>query len=341
MLKLLASFIIALNVVVNFFLASSDLTKDASKNEALLLFTPTPAIKQAATPAATASKKNNTAQVYQLPLQTDAYLITQFLPIFPLRNWNVGDPEIQAQTVLIYDTAQQEILYQKNDLNEQRPIASLTKLMTALVVLENADLNSFFKISQNAVQTEGEMGNLKVGEELTVKSLLYALLVNSSNDAAVALAENIPFPPSEETNQKFIELMNKKAASLNLKNTYFVDSSGLSPENYSSAWDISVMLQEVLKYPVLEEIMQTKEIDLHSVDGKFNHHLVNTDKLLGIIPEIIGGKTGYTEEAGNCMTAAFGSPNGQGMTITVLMDSPDRIGETKTLFEWTKKAFLW
>ena len=341
MLKLLASIIIALNVVVNFFLAGSILTKDASKNEAPLLFAPSPEIQQMATPEPIPTKENNASQAYQLPLQADTFLITRYLPIFPLRNWNIPEPEIQAKTALVYDTAHQEILYQKNDLYEQRPIASLTKLMTALVVLENTDLNSVFKISPNAVQTEGEMGNLRVGEELIVKSLLYALLVNSSNDAAVALAENIPFPPSEETEQKFIELMNKKAASLNLKNTYFVDPSGLSAENYSCAWDISVMLQEVLKYPVLEEIMQTQEIDLYSIDGKFNHHLVNTDKLLGTVPEIIGGKTGYTEEAGNCMTAAFWSPNGQGMTITVLMDSPDRIAETKTLFEWTKKAFLW
>ncbi len=341
MLKLLASILIILNPVVGFFIADSNLTKDASKNEALLLLARPQNVSREVAPSPTPILTPNSNHFYQLPLQADAFLITQYLPVFPLRNWNIPKPEIQAKTALVYDTTRQEILYQKNDLSERRPIASLTKLMTALVVLENADLNSVFKISKEAVQTEGETGDLIVNEELTVKSLLYMLLVSSSNDAAVALAENIPFPPTNKTEQKFVELMNKKAASLNLENTYFVDPSGLSPENYSCAWDISLMLQEALKYPVMQKIMQTGEIDLKSIDGRFNHHLVNTDKLLGVIPEIIGGKTGYTEEAGNCMAVAFKSPADDGIIIIVIMDSPDRAGETKTLFEWTKQAFLW
>lgn len=341
MLKLLASIIIALNPVVSFFITNPNLTQDASLNEAPLLFTPHPNTIQEIIPKPTPTPEINNNQFYKLPLQANAFLITQYLPVFPLRNWNVPDPAIEAKTALVYDTANREILFQKNDLYERRPIASLTKLMTALIILENADLNSVFKISKKAVQTEGEMGDLVVDEELTVKSLLYMLLVSSSNDAAMALAENIPFPPTDETEQKFVELMNKKTTSLELKNTSFADPSGLSPENYSCVWDIGRILQETVKYPALQEIIQTKEIDLRSADGRFNHHLVNTNKLLGIIPEIIGGKTGYTEEAGNCMAVAFKSPAGEGTIITVIMDSPDRAAETKTLFEWTKQAFLW
>ena len=330
MLKLLASILIALNPVVGFFTINSRLAQDASQKEA-------PLVIRAPINLQTA----NNGQNYKLPLEADTFLITKYLPIFPVRNWTVSDPTIQATTALVLDSARQEILYQKNGLHESHPIASLTKLMTALVAMENADLNSVFKISKEAVQTEGEMGDMVVGEKLTVKSLLYILLVSSSNDAAVALAENIPFPPNGDTKKIFVDLMNKKAVSLELKNTSFADPSGLDPNNYSSAWDISLMLKEALRYPLLQEVMQTKTIDLHSLDGRFNHHLVSTDKLLGVIPEIVGGKTGYTEEAGNCMTVAFRSPDNEGSIVIVVMNSPDRAAEIKSLFGWTKKAYLW
>jgi len=340
MLKLLATLIVALNPIVGFFAAGSNIVNDS------------PAITQEGMdqliPAFTVPSANP-IPAQKLPLPDDGFLSLQQLPLLPIRNWNIDDPDITAKTALIYDTGRQEFLFQKNGIYDAHPIASLTKLMTALVVTENAALADAFKISSSAVATEGEMGGLIVGETMTVKNLLYAMLVESSNDAAVALAENIPQPTttvsgqdtSANQTQKFIDLMNQKARSLHLKNTFFDDPSGLSPQNYSCAWDVARLLETAIQNQLLCAIMQTKSIDVRSVDGRFNHHLVNTNKLLGVIPEIIGGKTGYTEEAGNCMVLAVRPPDNDGEIIIVVMDSKNRLNETKNLFEWTKKAYLW
>ncbi len=270
----------------------------------------------------------------QLPLSADIFLASGKLPFFwPDRNFNIPEPAIEAKTALIYDTYYQSFLFQKNDISEPRPIASLTKLMTSLVVLDKVSPEKIFQVSRQAVETYGEMGKLNVGESISVKNLLAALLIESSNDAAIALAENI--------DPNFVSLMNEKAQKLGLKNSHFADPSGLDPKNVSSAQDMIKIMEEVLKYPLLQEIMQSPVWEFYSTDGAFFHRLINTNKLLGQIPEIVAGKTGYTEEAGNCMIIAAKSPNRQGFIISIIMASPDRLGESKTLIEWTKKAFLW
>ena len=277
----------------------------------------------------------STEQSYKLPVVNEAsiFLAAAQLPIMPFRNWNVSDPQIEAKTALVFDDFHRQILWQKNDIYEARPIASMTKLMTALVVMEKAKLDANFKVSKQAVETIGEMGDLQVGEEISVKNLLTAMLVASSNDAAVALAENVSL--------EFVYLMNKKAQELGLKNTAFVDPSGLDPNNRSSAWDLTIIMREALKYPELQQIMQTAVIDVRSADGKFNHHLESTDKLLGKVPNIIGAKTGYTEEAGNCMILAIKSAHEGDFDVIVVMDAKDRMAESEALAKWTQEAFLW
>ncbi len=315
MLQLLTSLLILLNPAIGFFAPSHAPIQDASQKETAFV----------------------NFDEYKLPLAENIFLAAQLITTYPIRNWNIPEPEITAKIALVFETSRQKILWQKNGLRESRPIASLTKLMTALVVMENTKLDDVFKVSKKAVETYGELGSLRVDEELTVKNLLYALLIESSNDAAVALAENI----KTKTGRDFVDLMNQKARAMGLVDTDFGDPSGLDPSNQSSAWDLNIIMQEVLKYRVLREIMQTKEIDFFSVDGKFNHHLTSTDKLLGKLPEIIGGKTGYTEEAGNCMALAWQAPNKQGVVISIIMDSQDRTAESEALLKWTRGAFLW
>lgn len=281
----------------------------------------------------TQETKQNSVQANRLPLAENIFLSAQILPINPIRNWNIADPEISAKTAIVFDTTRQMILFQKNGINDPYPIASLTKLMTALVVMDNAKMNNIFEVSKNAVNTNSEIGDLIVGEKLTVNNLLHILLMDSSNDAAVALAENI--------SSDFVKLMNEKAKTIGLKNTFYADPSGLDPENRSSAIDLTKIMQEAIKYPKLVEIMQTSAIDFASVDGKFQHHPRNTDKLLKEITGIIGGKTGYTEEAGNCMILATKSPDQNGIIITVVIDAKDRLAETKALINWTQQAFFW
>lgn len=314
MLKIIVSLLILINPAVGYFAKTEIANLDASKNEALF--------------------KNK-----KLPISEDnIFLAAELLPIYPIRKWTVADPEISnaSTTALVYETSHRLILFQKNDLTESRPIASLTKLMTGIVVIENADLDEVFTISKQAVATEGEMGNLKAEEQMTAKNLLYAMMVNSSNDAAVALSENL-----QSKGKNLVELMNEKARSLELKETYFLDPTGLNPENRSSARDLASLMQKALEYPLLSQMMRTPAIDISSADDKFHHHLTNTDKLLAEIPEVVGGKTGYTEEAGNCMVLAVTSPNGGGTLISVVMNANDRMKETKQLINWTKSAFFW
>ena len=273
----------------------------------------------------------------KLPLSENLFVSAQILlPDGPIRNWEIADPKISAKSVLIFDEKNHSALFEYNGIRESRPIASLTKLMTALVVMENAKTEEIFSVSQEAVNTEGIMGGFLAGESLTVKNLLSAMLIESSNDAAAALAENI----EKKSGRNFIDLMNKKAANMGLKDTSFADSSGLNPSNFSSAWELVKIMAEVLKQPILVEIMQTKQTSITSQEGD-KHILNNTNKLLGKIPQIIAAKTGYTEEAGNCMATAFAAPDGKSTVIVVVMDTPDRMAETSNLIKWTNKAYSW
>ena len=315
MLQILTSLLILLNPAIGFFAPSNAPIQNATRKEAAFI----------------------NLNDYKLPISENMFLASQLVPTYPIRNWNSPDPEITAKIAFVFETTRQRILWQKNGLRESQPIASLTKLMTALIVMENAKLDDVFTVSKKAVQTSGELGGLIVDERLTVANLLYALLVESSNDAAVALAENI----SAKTGKNFVDLMNQKAKVLGLTNTNFTDPSGLDANNRSSAWDLNRLMQEFLKYPILQKITQTTAFDFKSVDAKFSHHLTSTDKLLGQYPEIIAGKTGYTEEAGNCMILAWRTPNGQGIVISIIMDSRDRMAESEALLKWTKEAFLW
>lgn len=277
--------------------------------------------------------------------EADIFLASRKLPIFPVRNWKVPDPDLKAKIVLVYDLARKEILFEKNNINEKRPIASLTKLVTALVVLDNTKLDDIFEVSQAAAKTPYSRGKLQAGEKFTVRSLLYAMLVESNNAAAQVLAEGVDRKISSENESAnepgfFVALMNKKAQSLGLANTSFSDPSGLDEKNVSTAMELMKIMNEFLKHPVLTEITKTPSVDLISVDGQ-NRHFESTNKLLGRIPEIAAGKTGYTEEAGNCMILALRLPKEDGMIVTIVMEAGDRMAESETLINWTKKAFLW
>jgi D-alanyl-D-alanine carboxypeptidase (penicillin-binding protein 5/6) len=239
--------------------------------------------------------------------------------------------EVEAKSAIAMDAETGAIAYEKN-IQEKMPIASLTKLMTALVVLDKVDLESQVIISRNAVAAEGNKGNLKVDEKITVRNLLYLLLVNSSNDAAVALAEHIA--GSED---KFTGIMNKKAKALNLMNTQFANPTGLDEDgNYSTAYDLAKLAKHILDKPLLLEIIRIQSSDVFSVDGINIHHLSNTNKLLGKLPgiNIIGGKTGFTNQAGECLILAASRPENNQRVVFVILGSDDRFGEMEELVEW-------
>ena len=257
----------------------------------------------------------------------------------PFRNREVENLEIEAKStasVFINDNGGKRILFEK-EIDKKLPIASLTKLMTAFVVLENYDLSKEIKISKEAIEQEEDFGKLKLGKVFKVEYLLYPLLMESSNDAAFSLANDY----DGMTEEKFIELMNLKAQQINLENTFFINSSGLDldePErktNYSTVNDLIILTKELLKKPLIWEILSTSEFN------SYGPALNNTNELLGEIPEIIGGKTGYTEKSGGCFLLVLKAPKNKGYLINVILGSNDRFGEMRKLIDWTYKTYRW
>ncbi len=221
---------------------------------------------------------------------------------------------------------QYNILFSKNE-QERLPIASLTKLMATIIVLDNYDLDKKVTISDAAIAQEGEQGNLKMGEVMSVKNLLYITLIESSNRAAFALSEVVG-------PEKFIGLMNKKAKEVGLANTHFEDSTGLSEKSYSSAEDLvelSIYLFD--NYPLFREIVNLKEFDLY-VNGKLHHKLVSTNKFLGEITDVVGGKTGWTIFSKGCFMVIQQTPGSHSYFVNVILGANDRFLEMQKLIDW-------
>ena len=261
----------------------------------------------------------------------------------PIRDWNIVEPNIEAKAAIISTVTAREpfekekILYQ-NNIDQILPIASLTKIMTALIVLEKMNLEEIITISPEAIAGYGNKGGLVVNEKITVKDLLYLLLMESSNDAALALVEAYQnFFPGRES---FVELMNQKAEDLGLSKTYFVEASGYQPNNASTAREIIQLIKYSFSQPTLWEILRTPTITISSADGKINHYLVNTDELLNRLPNIIGGKTGYTEEAQGCLVLVISQSSSERL-ITVVLGAQERFLETERLINWANQAYRW
>lgn len=271
------------------------------------------------------------------------------LPDFlnPVRNWEVGELEVNSTVALaaeIDSKGNVKYLFRKLE-KEKMPIASLTKLMTALVVLKDYDLSQRVKISKKAFNQKEDRGELKEGDVFSAKDLLYITLIESSNDAAFALSEI-------KGEKEFVDLMNLEAKKLALRNTYFSNPTGLDPTystttptatiNYSTGEDLVKLIQHLLKnYPLVWEILSEKEYNLYTPKGDFHHKLETTNELLEEFPEIIGGKTGWTKRAGGCLISVLESPVNNKFLIILVLNSPNRFEETKKIINWTKKAYKW
>jgi D-alanyl-D-alanine carboxypeptidase len=207
--------------------------------------------------------------------------------------FDIDENVISAKNVLIKEI-NGETIYSKN-IEEKKPIASITKLMTALITFENyKNLKEKIKISEKIFENKSILENhtgLKNGDVMTLEDLLNISLISSSNIASLAIAENLGI-------EKFIELMNNKAKELNLKDTQFQDPIGISPQNVSTLKDLSVLTEYILKeYPLIFEfsIKPAFNIDKNRIVYNTNHLIEKYKKY------IIGSKTGFTEEAAGCL----------------------------------------
>ena len=275
-------------------------------------------------------------------LPSTAEIDAQF---FPIRNWSISEPEILAKSAIVINFKQNirnNVLFKKN-IEQILPIASLTKIMTAVITIENYSPEDIIKVSKDSVAVNGNDGGLINGEELKIKDLLYIMLVESSNDAAMALAKD----GGKINYDIFIDLMNQKAREIGLKNTYFIEPVGLDSKNESTVSELAILIEYALKNPLLSDILKTPEATIYSIDKKFIHNLISTNKLFGKIPVLIGGKTGYTEEAGGCMITFSNINNSSGeftksnYLITVILGSSQREEDTSKLIKWSQSAWIW
>ena len=238
-------------------------------------------------------------------------LLSSFsLPIYAM--------DTSAKGAVLIEGDSGKIIYEKNAYTPL-PMASTTKIMTGIVVIENCNnLDKKYKIPSQAIGTEGSSIYLKDGEELTIRELLYALLLESANDASVALA--ILTSSSVDC---FVEKMNEKACELGLKSTHFENPHGLDSENhYSSAYDLAILARYALKNPVFSEIVATKKMTIPLDNGSGTRVLINHNKLLRLYEGANGVKTGYTKRTGRCLVSSS-IKNGVWLIAVTLNDPND------------------
>jgi len=238
----------------------------------------------------------------------------------------VDADDVQSRAAVVMEASTGRILYAKNPNLRLLP-ASTTKLMTAIIALEEVNLSDVVRISKNVPLVAPLKAGFKEGDEVTIETLLYAALLKSANDAAVALAEAVA--GSEE---KFVYLMNRKAANMGLMDTKFINANGLpGPDQHITAFDLSIMMRYALRYPKLKEIIGTRVAEVSTEKGK-DLFLKNTNRLLWSDEDLIGGKTGYTRKARHCFVCAAERENET--VIVALLGSPSRVNlweETETL----------
>jgi len=238
--------------------------------------------------------------------------------------------DISAKAVFVADESLTKVLYEKNP-DRELPEASLTKLMTAVVVREHTKQDDVVEVTKDAVDTEGVAGNLRALERFTVFDLLKVMLIVSSNDAAVAFREYFAGQGLD-----LVALMNEKANELGMANTRFVNVDGLDAQGHrTTARDLAKLVSFSLHDDALWSILSERSDSVRSLNKKISHQLLSTNELLiHRIPGVRGGKTGYTQNALGCMIAVTDGVPGK---IIIVLGSHDRFNDTKTLVTFAQQ----
>jgi serine-type D-Ala-D-Ala carboxypeptidase (penicillin-binding protein 5/6) len=270
----------------------------------------------------------------------------------PIRINNVSDVKLWAGSSVAIDVGSGTILHYENG-RKRTQIASLTKMMTAVLVMEKIkNLNEEVTISKEALNVAGTVvgcptsnfcdGNrMYSGEKVKSVDLLKVMLMNSANDAATALGIHI----AGSTDQ-FVEMMNIKAKSLGLTDTHFCTPSGLEIDGeedkcYSSAYDIARVAAYSLRYDTIWNMMRIPEGQFFSTDGKYMHVLKNTDLLINTLPNCLGGKTGFTPLAGKSLLLGSTDATGKHEIISVVLNDEKRWDDMKFLVNWISQNYKW
>ena len=239
------------------------------------------------------------------------------------------EPKINSRSAVVIDRKSKAVIYGKNE-NVKKAMASTTKIMTAMVVIQNTNLNNTVEISKKSAGTGGSRLGLKLGDKITVKDLLYGLLLRSGNDCAVALAEYVA-----GSVQEFSNLMNQNAQMLGLNNTHFITPHGLDEEeHYTTAYELAVLTDYALNNEVFAQIVNTKSYTINI--NKNSKTLNNTNELLGNLNGVYGVKTGFTNGAGRCLVTSIKRGNLDVICVVLGADTKkDRTRDSAKLIEYT------
>ena len=243
------------------------------------------------------------------------------------------EPVIDSRAAVVIDKNSKRILFAKN-ANEKQAMASTTKIMTAIITIEHGNLNEMVEVSEKAGWTGGSRLGLKKGDKVTLRNLLYGLMLCSGNDAAVAIAEHIG-----GTVDGFIELMNEKAVSLGLKDTNFVTPHGLDDDNhYTTPYELALITEYALNIKEIKNIVNTQNAII-SING-YPKNIKNTNELLGVLNGVNGVKTGFTNNAGRCLVTSV-SRNGFDIICVVLGADTKKIRtkDSVTLIEYCYQKY--
>lgn len=243
------------------------------------------------------------------------------------------EPKINSRAAVVIDRKSKTILYGKNE-NIKKAMASTTKIMTAMVVIQNTNLSNIVEISKKAAGTGGSRLGLKTGDKITVNDLMYGLLIRSGNDCAVALAEYVGGSIEE-----FAKLMNQNAEMIGLENTHFVTPHGLDEEeHYTTAYELALITDYALNNPTFAQMVNTKTYTI-TING-YSKILNNTNELLGNLNGVYGVKTGFTNGAGRCLVTSVKRGNMDIICVVLGADTKkDRTKDSVKLIEYMFKKY--
>lgn len=252
-------------------------------------------------------------------------LLALTFSVFTVFIYSGNVPTVSAKSAALYEPSTKSFLYTKNE-NQRLPMASTTKIMTALLAIENLDPDEIIEIDERAVGVEGSSVYLKSGEAMQAIDLVYSLLLQSANDAAAALAIRI-----SGSIEDFAILMNEKAESLGLSDTSFKNPHGLDEDgHYTTAHDLAILTAAALENETFRTITSTYKKTLISSD--MQRLVVNHNKLLKTYEGCIGVKTGYTKKSGRCLSSA--AERGGKLLVAITINAPDDWRDHKAMLDY-------
>ena len=272
-------------------------------------------------------------------------LIIFIILINNLNVYAVEPPSINAKSAIVVEKNTEKIMYEKDAYNQNYP-ASVTKILTAILVIENCNLDDIVTVSQTAISSipsDYVVAPLFVGEQIRVEDLLYALMLKSCNDAAYALAEHVG-----GSNQGFADMMNKKAEEIGCKNTHFVNPNGIHNNNhYTTAYDLYLISNYAMKNEIFAKIVSTHEYTLPATNmyKSANRVMVNTNQFINqnssfYDENVKGIKTGTTNQAGNCLITDVEKNSLEYIIVVLGADNAEsKFKETKKMIDYVSNNF--